>query len=158
MKRTTFFCGAGWFAILALFAVLLVGCGQSGLPVVPVTGSVQFEGQPVAEAFITFYPAGSEGRMASGQTNANGEFALVTAGAAKAGVMPGSYRVSVEKTVFVDDRGNPIIMGSEASEALQQMPKSKSLIPEKYDTADTSGLTADVAKKGKNHFVFELTE
>ena len=88
MKRNTLFLG---LFILALS----VGCADKGVPVVYVTGKVLFEGQPLDEASVTFSPTTSEGREASGRTNANGEFLLLTQGATRTGCVPGSYRVTV---------------------------------------------------------------
>jgi len=149
-----------------LCVAMFGGCGETALPVVKVTGKVTFNGAPLEEASIAFSPTTSEGREASGVTDANGKFVLITQGAKTNGCLPCSYRVTVSKSVPVDRRGNPIVFvvtddpdapppaGLESGE----IPQMKSLIPEKYSSADTSELTAEVTKRGSNSFVFELTE
>jgi len=160
MKRNTL--------LLGLFILALsVGCADKGVPVVRVTGQVLFEGQPLDEASVTFSPTTLEGREASGRTNANGEFLLLTQGAVRSGCVPGSYRVTVTKSVPVDSRGNPIVFtftdefdpkappppGMESG-----VPVFKSIVPDRYGSGETSELTADVTKRGRNVFVFELVK
>ena len=152
--------------VLLFFAVNFTGCTPAGVQVVQVKGRMTHNGQPLDGASVTFSPTTHEGREASGLTNANGEFVVLTQGATKSGCMPGSYRVSVTKNIAVDRHGNPLVFvvsddphapppaGLESGER----PTMKSVIPEKYGNAETSGLTAEVTKKGPNSFVFELTE
>jgi len=168
MQRTTsFFRRTGWFAILALFAVISGGCGTGDLPVIQVTGKVLFEGEPVDGAMVTLIPTASGGREASGITDVSGECLLLTPGAAKSGCLPGSYRVVISKHIDVDERGNPVVYSDEptpayasaaASAAPQTRPISKSMLPDKYGDVETSGLTADVMTKKGQVFVFELTK
>ena len=153
-------------AFLTLFTILLGGCGPSGVPVVKVTGKVTFEGNPVDGALITFFPTDpTTGREAAGRTDENGIFLVLTQGAKKNGALPGSYYVVVTKTITVDSRGNPIVPSDEpipayaeaATAADAGRPIYKSLLPEKYGNAETSGLTAEVTQRGANSFAFELT-
>ena len=159
---------------LLIALLLLTGCGPSALPVVEITGKVTFDGKPLEAAMVTFVPVELEGRSASGVTNANGEFLLMTHGAARSGGLPGSYRVMVGKYIPVDSRGNPLLVlnetatgsgidwstaTSETSTGASESPAGfKSVIPEKYDNVETSGLSAEVTQRGKNSFVFELAE
>ena len=157
MKRNTLFLG------LLVLTLLLPGCGPSGLPVIRVTGKVTFEGDSVEGANILFVPVESDGRSASGLTDANGEFLLMTQGATQNGVLPGSYRVVVSKYMDVDEQGNPVVFGSASSDPSapsepQKQPISKPLLPLKYERAETSGLNAEVTKGGANVFTFELTK
>jgi hypothetical protein len=150
-----------YYSLLA-FIISLSGCSPSGISVVPVSGKITFEGKPLEGARITFFPAEPDGRQAGGLTEEDGTFMLMTQGAAKSGCLPGNYRVTITKEIYVDARGNPIQIDSGnytgESQAMNQCPESKSMIPEKYGKADTSGLTVNVEKKGKNTFAFELTK
>jgi len=149
-----------------LCAIMFVGCGGTTLPVVKVTGKVTLNGAPLEEASVAFSPTTSEGREASGVTDSNGNFLLITQGAATNGCLPGSYRVTVNKSIPVDRHGNPIVFvvtddpdaPPPAGLAPGEIPQMKSLIPKKYGNTDTSELTAEVTKRGQNSFVFELTE
>jgi hypothetical protein len=74
-----------WFALWCtalLFAVLppLIGCGKGGPQVVPVSGQILIDGQPLAAGipgFVQFVPA--EGRPATGSIDPQtGKFTLTT--------------------------------------------------------------------------------
>ena len=69
----------------------------------------------------------------------------------------------ISKHIDVDERGNPVVSSNEppppyaSAAAPQSRPISKSVLPDKYGSVETSELTADV-KKGSTSFVFELTK
>lgn len=85
---------------ILLGSVLLAGCG-SNLPsvqVFPVTGVVQHDGKPIAEASVVFHPdvplpAGIHHPLA--MTDAEGRFALTTLKPGD-GAPVGDYRITVE--------------------------------------------------------------
>lgn len=139
-------------------ASFLVGCGSEaeldGL--VAVTGTVTHNGQPVEGATVTFNP--TEGRAASGITDAEGRFTLTTL-TANDGAMPGSYNVGISKT---DVQG--AMTAEEAEAYLMQHnqapppPVTKELLPVKYKNPAKSGLTATVNESGANDFTFELAD
>ena len=166
MKRNTSFFYRTCLGLSMFCAIISGGCGRTALPVVKVTGKVTFNGAPLEEASIAFSPTTSEGREASGVTDVNGNFLLITQGATTNGCLPGSYRVTVCKSIPVDRRGNPIVFvvtddpdaPLPVGLASGEIPKMKPLIPEKYNNADTSELTVEVTKRGQNSFVFELTK
>lgn len=140
-------------ASLAL-VLCLAGCtGGSRLPkpnTVPVTGKVTFKGEAVADATVSFVPTGSH-RSAYAKTDAAGAYKLNTAGN-NDGAMPGDYQVIVTKSVSEGAAASNDIA------APQQPVKFKSLLPEKYAQASSSGLTASVKKDGANRFDFSLSE
>lgn len=62
-------------------ALILSGCGAPNMA--PVKGRVVFNGQPVADASLTFAPQGEEGQKETGKpgtgyTDENGDFELST--------------------------------------------------------------------------------
>ena len=160
MKRSTLFLG------LLILALVSTGCGPAKLPVVRITGKVTFEGKPVEGASVIFSPMDSEGRLASGLTDAKGEFLVLTQGAVKTGVLPGHYRIAVFKYTLVDARNNPVVLSGESepfdpskrTPGSSARPVPKLALPDKYKNAETSGLTAEVTKRGPNVFAFDLTE
>ncbi|MDR1962269.1 MAG: carboxypeptidase-like regulatory domain-containing protein [Planctomycetaceae bacterium] len=96
--------------------ILLTGCG-SGLR---FGGVVRFEdGTPVQGASVSFIDTKNQ---YDGQTDAQGKYTL-TGATPKDGIPPGHYNVAV--SMPADDNG-------------------KSVLPEKYASPDTSGLTCDV--------------
>ena len=78
-------------AVLVGAGCVLVGCGP-GSDTVPVSGIVTYQGQPLAEVEVTFFP--EEGRPASGVTNASGRYTLSTF-ASNDGAIPGEHRVVI---------------------------------------------------------------
>jgi hypothetical protein len=127
---------------LAAALLLLAGCNRSGLNLAPVEGVVTFKGAPVEKAGVLFKP--SSGPIAIGTTDSEGRFTLTTAN--KDGALIGDHRVSISKT----EQLAPQFPG-------ERFPRyeTKYLIPQKYASPETSGLTATV-KSGKNPVEFKL--
>jgi len=127
---------------------LLIGCAQSDQPVtIPVGGVVTVDGKPLTKGTITFQMKstgdGALKRPAIGQIDAEGRFQLSTFQAGD-GALPGHYTVVI--TAFENEP---------TAEEYAAGAKRKSLIPEKYSNAITSGLDAVVAD-GKSEFTFDL--
>lgn len=73
-----------------VLSLVVTGCGPKS---VPVTGTISYRNQPVADATVVFTPQGA-GRQATGETDAQGRFTLGTDGPGD-GAIPGDYAVSV---------------------------------------------------------------
>ncbi len=151
-------------ALLTL-ASFTVGCGNQGpdLGTVTATGTVTYKGAPVEEAQVAFLPDGS-GRAAAGTTDASGRFTLNTAGSAD-GAVPGVYKVIVMKmakpaAVATDPNMSQEERDAAARVALErgQAKAPQDLLPAKYKTPATSGLTAKIVEGEKNNFSFELKD
>ena len=124
---------------------LFVGCGSDGPQVVPVKGVVSFKGTPMEKIAVVFSPENT-GMIATGLTDAKGEFSLQTNKPGD-GAMVGSYKVAFK---YVPDEV-PVMPGMEGAK------KVVSPIPEKYGDASKSGKTATVdADKSKNNITFDL--
>lgn len=121
---------------------LFVGCGSSGPEVVPVKGTVTYKGNPVEKIAVVFNPEG-KGMIATGLTDAKGEFTLQTSKPGD-GAMVGNYKVSFKyDSGEIPDMFNP--------------KKVVSPIPEKYGDAAKSGKTATVKPKAsENVLKFDL--
>lgn len=78
-------------AVLAVWLAALAGC-QRGPAVVPVSGIVEVDGQPLASGAITVVPA--NGRPASGTIGPDGRFTL-SSFAVGDGVVTGTHQVVV---------------------------------------------------------------
>ena len=120
--------------IIGLFCVALmvtlVGCGASHPPLTIVTGTVTYDGEPLADATVAVMPDGGDGtsKPADGVTDASGQFKLRTTfpdGAIVDGAVEGSYTLRVVKYEKVDmptDEGEPTAVGSDpASEMMDMM-------------------------------------
>jgi hypothetical protein len=126
--------------ILLFVAFCCIGCDNSATRLkglVPVEGVVYYDGQPLADATVSFNPDNPAIRSASGRTNAEGKFTLTTLNA-KDGAMPGEYKVTISKFEVAADKS--IV----------------SLLPKKYASSTESGFTASVPAKGVKDLKFDL--
>lgn len=118
---------------------------------VPSGGVVTYRGAPVEGALVVFVSE-RNGRIydAVGSTDAQGRFFLRTF-RPRDGAVPGSHRVKIEKVTYSARPDNV------PRDALFT-PQETSLLPVKYRSPQTSGLTALVTEKGRNEFVFDLDD
>lgn len=156
-----------------LWAAVFAGCGSSEPKLYPASGTVTYEGKPLADATILFIPQG--GRPSMGTTDASGKYTITTN--AKPGVPVGTYSVTVSKSVVAGSPGsnesNLPAEGTQVTEEeikkmrsqmdqqmmqMQNQPRAKPAIPAKYSLPEGSGLSAIVTvDASKNVFDFELT-
>jgi hypothetical protein len=128
-------------AISVLAAVLLCGCSQNGKES-EVSGKVTLDGNGVGPGVVVFVPIGRQGNPATGAIQLGGDYFLTTS--RDLGLSAGKYKVSV--SVF----DQPPVKPGERS-----MVEAKLVTPEKYVSAETSGLEYDV-KPGSNTIYIEL--
>lgn len=85
------------FRLLVVSALLLlVGCKSDPLPLVPVTGQVWYQGQPLTSGMIVFTPdiqRGGSGPQAWAKIGPDGTFALLTD--SRPGATPGWHRITI---------------------------------------------------------------
>jgi hypothetical protein len=136
--------GTRWFVSLVALVVLWnAGCGgDSDSPnTVRVSGKVTLNGQPLTSGEVVFIPKEGGGlhRPGIGQLDDDGTFVLMSFG--KEGIEPGDYKVIVRPLPAED---------GDKKDAVVTSP-----IPEKYQSAESSGFeeTVDESDKGK---VFEF--
>jgi hypothetical protein len=132
------------FARLLLAYILLScvgGCVQSGPEIVPIAGTVTFNGQPVPNVRIIFQP--NPGRMSWGISDSSGHFALEYDSDHK-GAKVGTH------TVYVVDEGaitdpTAIMAGAKSQKRAPELAQAIA----KY-APDKSTLTVDVKKPDRN--------
>jgi hypothetical protein len=156
--------GFAWFALAGLALGVGQGCsdGKKGDPYGRVvTGTVTYQGNPVAGAFVTFASAG--GNSAFGQTDSEGKYKLTASGSEK--VPLGEYQVSIVKKEQQAAPGSQVVLDPEHPENYvppdpdaPPPPEPKDLLPAKYAVAAKSGLSATVTADGENVFEFALTD
>jgi len=145
---------------LVLFAALESGCGpDDGIGKrYPVSGTVTYKDKPLPKGSINFVPVDpATGRAASGSV-ADGAYTLMTQEPGD-GALPGKYKVTVS-AVEVDlskasDKAKSA--GRMIDQADIAKAKRTNLVPTKYLTPETSGLTAEV-REGSNTLDFPLTD
>jgi hypothetical protein len=136
-RRTRLF----WTAALVLAtSAATVGCGKSpGVRVAPVRGVVTYHGQPVGGAQVTFFP--DKGRLASGTTQSDGNFALSTIVPGD-GALLGHHRVCISKRVAI---------------SAEPYSAERDELPANYGSVLTSKLEVTVADQ-PNDFQFDLAD
>ena len=129
--------------IFTLFALFLGGCGGESVKqfdnLVPVDGTVSFNGKPLDHGTVSFFPKAKGGQPAIGKIS-DGKFTMVTTVSAP-GVVIGKYKVRIES---VDGAVEMPSATAPPPKPGEKRPGPKSLIPEKYNDLATSGLTVDV--------------
>lgn len=155
------FCTLRWHSVLAtaLGICLLgwAGCSESSLPgpTGTVIGKVTYKGSPLPAGSTVTFVNQENGMAAVGQVAGDGSYTLLMRGERK--VLTGPYRIAIGPAqVSVDPSSNP-----EAYKAIMEgtakMPETTTSFPEKYKTAETSGLTFSV-QPGSNIFDIELKD
>lgn len=95
-------CKRGTFGLLALSAAIACGCNKDPYQVVPVSGTVTLDGQPLANARLSFQPAASSkaadavvGPGSVGFSNEQGQFSLETVQPIHQGAVVATHLVRV---------------------------------------------------------------
>lgn len=98
---------------LLLLSVVLTGCSRNdGFELVPVQGTVKLDGEPLADASVTFQP--ELGRPSLGRTDRNGNYDLQYT-PEKRGALPGPNKVIISTYVEPDnDSDDPQIQAGKA--------------------------------------------
>ena len=140
--------------LFLLVALFVVGCGtgEKVPEIVPVTGTIMMDGQPLDQVKVTFMPNGEAGnqnaRSSWGETDENGKFVLVYQ-------LPGSERdgasVGAHKVVLRD------LIPNRARDEEGGGPLPKRRFLRKYSSATTTDLEANVKAGDAADFVFEVT-
>jgi len=142
-------------AALTALTIILSGCStkpDNRPRRVPVTGTVLYKGQPVANATVLFEPA-NDTPAAAGKTDAQGRYHLETFGSAD-GAVPGDYKITVRKVeVIRGQKGEQV-----PDDYVGPPPDEKWLLPAKYSKAETSGLAATVKEGQTNEIKLELQD
>jgi hypothetical protein len=145
-----------------LLIVTAPGCGDDEFGRrYQVHGTVTYRSQPVESGLITFDPVESQGtgqkRVATG-TILNGSYTLSTAGNDD-GAYPGSYRVAIRSRAadYTQVAARAKGAAGHQLDVIRATRKAKSVIPEKYQSLNNSGLTREV-KAETNRFDFDLAD
>ena len=137
--------------------LIVAGCAKSDGNVL-VTGTITQGGVAVEGASVMFIPDGGTGEGASGRTDSEGKYVLTTStGKSGTGTKPGTYKVTVSKTVSEWD-GRSYRTVSEDGEYVQVEDRTtKHLLPLSYNSLANTPLKATVTEnKDDNVFNFDI--
>lgn len=158
--------GMPWRGVLigALLSLIAGGCSRSDRPaVIPVSGTITYNGTPVDGAIVSFSSAVGN-PAATAITDGSGKYVLHTFTEAD-GAAPGDYVVTITKVVADDPMaGKTTDEVSKAYAALRASGKPipqmvvKYLVPQKYATAQDSPEKATVKDGEPNVIDFKLTD
>ena len=144
------------FVRLVLITSLLAasGCGSEKAhieKVVPVSGTLTYQGKPLEFYQVTFMPEDGR-RPAIGVTDATGKFTMGT-NTTNDGAPPGPTKIAV---VWVGPPSNSQPGSETIIDDPSKLPKPKIKIPEKYNDPAKSGLSQDVPSGGLSDLKLEL--
>jgi len=146
MNRLLLLLACSWTVMF----LLVGGCSSDGA-VVPVSGRVTLDGQPLAGAHVSFQPEGgaslSDSSAGSGSyavTGSDGTYALRLAVGDRSGAVVGKHRVEINMRSDADDD----------TDRRTRPPKQTTVIPPRYNLK--SELSCDVPPGGKSDANFEL--
>jgi hypothetical protein len=131
------------FCLVSLALLVVAGCGGAGP--VPVSGTVTYQSQPLADVNVTFL--GPEGLVATGTTDAQGRFSKLHPNRPGEGAVPAEYRVTITPKSNVS---------GDSTETISYEMASVPPFPPKYMTMETTDLRATVAAGSDNTFTFDL--
>lgn len=140
------------------FSAAISGCAsRDQVRLVPATGRVTLNNDPVVDASVIFEPASpSKGKLATGRTNAQGEFVLYTDN--RAGAVCGNYKaaiISANATTVAGPKSTRIPT-RDPSIPSQPGQSNGGPVPERYGTPDMSGLAFEVSAGGSNKYLIRL--
>lgn len=150
--------------VIGLMACL--GCGEvdDGLPrTVKAAGVVTCDGQPLEGASIVLMQD-SGTNFARGISDARGRFSLA-AYETKSGAVPGTYKVTVSKTVTIEKATPsqvPTTLAADSQHAAEGDEGRGNAswvndLPAKYNSPVTSGLTVTIPEEGTSDIRIELS-
>lgn len=155
--------GFSGFSVLVIAASLVAagGCGQPGLPgVVPISGRVTLDGEPLPSGEIRYLPKSPEGRMARGRLDDRGRFELTTLRQGD-GALPGEYEIVILAPVEESAEDASARRAAENAgprrRRYEQGDGPASLAPLRYTNPDTSGLRDTVSDSHDGYIEIELT-
>lgn len=102
----------GLFLCLCAVLAVAVGCGPT---IVPVSGQVTCDGEPVTDAMVVFSPIPPEGeinaatRSAIGELDENGNYTLST-NAEGDGALVGWHLVTIEPREYENEEGEDVVI------------------------------------------------
>lgn len=150
MRRTALWHGRPWIVLLLGLAGV-AGCGGPGRGRLAVSGSVRFDGQPLATGSIQFTPQDHAG-LSSGGIIENGSYRLPR----DKGLPPGKYLVRIfSPQEGAPEPSAPAVPGpTQDAGGPRQPPPAEERIPAAYNVESQQFI--EVASGSENVFDFDI--
>ncbi|MDR3199073.1 MAG: carboxypeptidase-like regulatory domain-containing protein [Planctomycetaceae bacterium] len=137
------------FLILSLSVLLISGCRDKGEKVIPVTGTITQNGQPLADVRVVFSKTDT-GAMSFAETDTEGHFTL-THTHGKSGAEPGKYHVSVFQ------KGKPIpLPAGKKPEDVPEERRNQTTPDVPIINSDQSPIEVEITDSGQNNIVIDI--
>ncbi len=144
MNNSMLFKSSGIFALIFLILFTLPGCGKKGPEIVPVSGTVTFQGKPVGNLILNFEP--EDGRPSWAQTDESGKFQ------AKYDASQDGVKVSKHKVWIIWQPKN--VLDQQIEQGLMKGKSSKTAeirqILTKYGDVKSTPLNLEITKAETN--------
>lgn len=135
-----------------LTVATLIGCGQSGPAVHPVSGIVTVGGKPVQNVQVTFMPTEPSRPIASGNVDADGRYVLTSGATNRRGAVAGAYKVVLSQ---LDGAAQAEVEARYTSGTGGPPPVPKAAFPDEYKSVESSPKQVDVVA-GSNTINIEI--
>ena len=160
-RFTNYGCGLA-VVLLGVCLLFSTGCGSEKDPrarhLVPARGTITIDGAPLGGATIIFAPTENNQFSVQSATmsDQNGRFELTTFLPGD-GIHPGNYNVTVFKDETFNSVSDEEIARMEASgRGVSYDIITRSLIPTRYNSSETSGLTIEIPARGNRNISISL--
>ncbi len=137
---------------VVLILLLANGCGSSKIELAPVSGTVMFNGKPLKKGKIVFESPNN--RPANGLIE-DGKIVELYTTKPGDGVPLGSHKIAVF-ALEVASESITTDPSQSTNKGQNYMGTGKSLIPDKYNDPEQSGLTAEIKAGEENTVTLEL--
>ncbi|MEN6407055.1 MAG: hypothetical protein ABFC77_11360 [Thermoguttaceae bacterium] len=129
--------------MLAIIVATFAGCGgKRGRELAPVSGKVTYQGKPLQFGTVLFQP--DRGQYAVGKIRQDGSFQMMTPGEGD-GAPIGKHCVRIT----CREKQN-------SDRTVGERPLGELLIPEKYNSCATSGITVEVRPGANDPVILDL--
>lgn len=140
--------------LLAIILLAAAGCGgrRPGPPLVPVTGRVTLDGQPMQPGIVTFFDAELQGTSA--MIGPDGRYRVVCDRGP--GLAAGEYKVTVQAIEPAADPSRPSLPHELPHELVRPPTRPSQTVPTAFQSRDRTPLRFTVSPSGDRELVFDV--
>lgn len=125
-----------------LLSVALLGCGNDGPTLYPVTGKITINGQPAKGVQVSFYPQTPDQPIASSHVNDDGTYELRSTTENRPGAVVGKYKVVLTQAAPSGEAAASMYASGAKGGGVPGMPAAS--FPPEYGSQATSPKEVEV--------------